>query len=126
MVSNEEIRRNLGEKRLHPDRPYSDRIKDLSGDKTVPSEELKRKYAERMGNKKKGYLVCESCGGYYELQKGESLEDFDRCQCGGDLTYYASLNEIEKQIQTKICSKCGTKNIDTAQFCQECGTKLVN
>ena len=53
MVSNEEIRRRLAEKRLHPDRPYSDRIKDLSGDKTVPSEELKRKYAERMGNKKR-------------------------------------------------------------------------
>jgi ribosomal protein L40E len=75
---------------------------------------------------KKGYLVCESCGGYYELQKDESPENFESCQCGGDLTYHASLKEIEKRSQTKICSKCGTKNIDNAKFCQKCGTKLVN
>jgi hypothetical protein len=33
------------------------------------------------------YLVCEECGGYYELQKGESTDDFDVCQCGGKLGY---------------------------------------
>ncbi|HEX7467539.1 MAG TPA: hypothetical protein VF324_02980 [Methanobacterium sp.] len=33
------------------------------------------------------YLVCENCRGYYELQKGESVEDFDACQCGGKLRY---------------------------------------
>lgn len=102
MVSNDEISRRLAEKRSHPNRPYSDRIKDLSGDKTVPSDALKRKYSERMGIKKKGYLVCDKCKGYYELHKDESPDDFGSCQCGGDLTYYTSLNEIEKQIQTKI------------------------
>ena len=94
-------------------------------DSTASSEELKKKYSERM-EIKKGYLVCDKCKGYYELHKDESPDDFGSCQYGGDLTYYTSLNEIEKQIQTKICSKCGTKNIETAQFCQECGTKLVN
>jgi hypothetical protein len=28
--------------------------------------------------------VCDKCGGYYELEKGESPEDFsDECECGG-------------------------------------------
>ncbi|MBP2045930.1 hypothetical protein J2756_001168 [Methanobacterium aggregans] len=34
-----------------------------------------------------GYLVCKNCGGYYKLQPGESPDDFDRCQCGGELEY---------------------------------------
>jgi len=44
--------------------------------------------------KHEGYLVCESCGGYYELQSGESPEDFsDVCECGGELLYKMSLEE---------------------------------
>jgi hypothetical protein len=35
----------------------------------------------------RGYLECEKCGGYYELQPGESPKDFEKCQCGGDLKY---------------------------------------
>ena len=34
-----------------------------------------------------GYLVCNECNGYYELQKGESLEDFESCECGGSLSF---------------------------------------
>ena len=33
------------------------------------------------------YLECDNCGGYYKLEDGESLEDFDGCQCGGKLNY---------------------------------------
>ncbi|MBZ2166518.1 DUF4013 domain-containing protein [Methanobacterium spitsbergense] len=33
------------------------------------------------------YLEYENCGGYYRLEDGESLEDFDACQCGGKLNY---------------------------------------
>jgi hypothetical protein len=40
-----------------------------------------------------GYLVCENCGGYYKLQKGESPEDFDKCQCGGKLKYVDDLDK---------------------------------
>ena len=40
-----------------------------------------------------GYLVCEKCGGYYKLQKEESPEYFENCQCGGKLVYVDSLNE---------------------------------
>ena len=31
----------------------------------------------------KEFLVCKKCGGYYELQPGESPDDFDKCECGG-------------------------------------------
>ena len=33
----------------------------------------------------KKLILCKKCGGYYELQNGESLRDFERCQCGGEL-----------------------------------------
>lgn len=39
-----------------------------------------------------GYLVCKDCGDYYELQPGETANDFDRCQCGGKLIYRKHLN----------------------------------
>ncbi|MBW4257556.1 zinc ribbon domain-containing protein [Methanobacterium sp. YSL] len=38
--------------------------------------------------KEKRFLVCNKCGGYYELQKGESPDDFSQeCDCGGHLEY---------------------------------------
>jgi len=44
--------------------------------------------------KHEGYLVCESCGGYYKLQPGESPDDFsDTCECGGELVYKTNLEE---------------------------------
>lgn len=36
---------------------------------------------------KEGYLVCEECGGYYELKTGESPQDFAACECGGKLKH---------------------------------------
>ncbi len=40
------------------------------------------------------YLICERCGGYYQLQEGERVEDFsDECECGGKLFYTESLPE---------------------------------
>ncbi|MDZ4172638.1 MAG: zinc-ribbon domain-containing protein, partial [Methanobacteriaceae archaeon] len=38
-----------------------------------------------------GYLICEDCSGYYELQKRESPEDFDECSCGGKLVFSRNL-----------------------------------
>ena len=38
-----------------------------------------------------GYLICEKCNGYYELQEGESLEDFEACECGGNLKFIQEL-----------------------------------
>ncbi len=35
---------------------------------------------------KERYLVCNTCRGYYQLQKGEDPGDFsDECECGGKL-----------------------------------------
>lgn len=35
-----------------------------------------------------GYLVCDKCNSYYELQKGESPDDFtSECECGGKLEF---------------------------------------
>jgi hypothetical protein len=42
-----------------------------------------------------GYLICDKCGGYYELQPGEKPEDFsNECECGGELIYSDSLDVI--------------------------------
>lgn len=37
-----------------------------------------------------GYLICDKCGGQYELKDGESPDDFDKCECGGKLNYSES------------------------------------
>jgi hypothetical protein len=34
-----------------------------------------------------GYLECDNCRGYYELQDGESPEEFNECECGRKLLY---------------------------------------
>ena len=43
-----------------------------------------------------GYLSCKKCGGFYELEEGESPEDFDLCSCGGELEYKSSPNEQKR------------------------------
>jgi Family of unknown function (DUF5518) len=50
------------------------------------------------------YLICNKCGGYYELKEGESLEDYEGCECGGQLKYSPSIltgNESEDYISDK-------------------------
>lgn len=42
------------------------------------------------------YLVCEKCRGYYELQEGESKDEFEFCQCGGNLKYINSIEDIDE------------------------------
>jgi hypothetical protein len=91
MVSNDEIKRRLSEKR-------SGKIKkDLAEDPTPSSEEIKEKFRSKLKSPKveDGYLVCEKCWGYYKLQPGESPEDFDYCECGGKLRYTENLNDIK-------------------------------
>lgn len=44
-----------------------------------------------------GYLVCERCGNYYELQGGEFPEDYtNECDCSGKLVYQESLDAPKK------------------------------
>lgn len=82
----------------------------------VSNEEI----SQRLRNKREGkslnsFLVCNKCGGYYELQPGESWKDFDtECECGGQLVQsatgslipsgeeYLSEEEYEDQYNTFI------------------------
>ena len=48
------------------------------------------------------YLICEKCGGYYELQEGEKVEDFsDECECGGKLHYTDSIPDLDYSIDSE-------------------------
>ncbi|WP_052374199.1 nuclease-related domain-containing protein [Methanobacterium sp. SMA-27] len=41
-----------------------------------------------------GYLICDKCEGNYELQPGESPDDFDlTCNCGGKLKVHNSFDD---------------------------------
>jgi hypothetical protein len=53
----------------------------------VSNDEINLKLRnKREGKSLNGYLVCNNCGGYYELQPGESWKDFNtECECGGQL-----------------------------------------
>lgn len=46
------------------------------------------------------YLICNHCDSYYELENGESPEDFDlQCECGGQFEYYAHKYEYYKKLK---------------------------
>jgi hypothetical protein len=77
-----------------------------------------------------GYLICENCGGYYELQPGESPDDFtDVCACGGKLIYSESLEGAEEDFKesetTVTCPHCGTENPEDRKICQSCKRFIV-
>jgi hypothetical protein len=61
------------------------------------------------------YLICKKCDGYYKLQEGESLEDFEECECGGELIQVDSLNipynteRVKTIIETFSKDKQATK-----------------
>ena len=88
-----------------------------------------------------GYLLCDKCQGNYELQPGESPDDFsDKCQCGGNLKYVESLgfdsepeedtnkeepkveNEETKKENPKV--KEDAKKEDSSKYCPTCGQPL--
>ena len=49
-----------------------------------------------------GYLVCERCGGCYELKPGESPEDFEKCECGGTLHFVEKLDQnVENPVKNR-------------------------
>lgn len=54
--------------------------------KMVSNNEISEMLTNKREGKALNYLVCNHCGGYYELQPDESAEDFDLvCECGGCL-----------------------------------------
>lgn len=71
------------------------------------------------------YLICEICGGYYQLMDGESISDFDSCQCGGKLYIVEEEDEIEIQSLKITCKNCGNETTVETAFCSECGQILI-
>jgi hypothetical protein len=55
------------------------------------------------------YLVCENCGGYYELKNGELADNFEKCECGG------KLNFVEKIDPNSFMSKTEKSDIDKTE-----------
>lgn len=50
---------------------------------------------EKLININGGYLVCNKCGYSYQLQPGESPDDFvEQCQCGNKLIFRKDLNKV--------------------------------
>jgi hypothetical protein len=72
------------------------------------------------------FVICEECSGYYELQEGESPDDFEACQCGGNLKYVEKQpQKVEEYDKPKlICSNC-LKESEDGVFCPSCGGNLI-
>ena len=94
------------------------------------------------------FIICDECGGFYELEKGESLEDFESCLCGGSLSYaeptprgmkkttknihnnnqtlscQTSNHQTSNHVSENICPLCGQINKVKTRFCSKCGKIL--
>ena len=46
-----------------------------------------------------------ACGGYYKFHEGESVEDFDTCQCGGSIRYDNSIREVFRHDEASNISQ---------------------
>ncbi len=53
----------------------------------------------KIENRNNGYLVCNSCKGYYKLKDDEFFEDFEECECGNTLEYYPNI-EIPEILES--------------------------
>lgn len=73
------------------------------GVQMVSNQELKEILQEkRTGSNIKGYLVCDTCKGSYELQPGEKPGDYSsECECGGRLTYNRNISASNKDTKLK-------------------------
>ena len=80
--------------------------RDIENDSLKPVENL-------------GFMVCDLCNGTYELDEEESPEDFDKCQCGGNLYHISNLEELNDLKKT--CSMCGFLNSYNSEKCYNCG-----
>ena len=75
------------------------------------------------------YLICEKCGGYYELKEGERPEDFKCCECGGNLKYVQNFGahfdeELDPINEFNICPDCGNETPSGEKYCKSCGKMI--
>jgi uncharacterized membrane protein len=75
--------------------------------------------------KVKWYIKCRSCNGYYQLEKGESLDDFESCTCGGELEYSGTGYKTDKKEKGKGWFKKFKKDEKKAEFKKE-KSKSIN
>lgn len=91
----------------------------------VSNKEIKQGIQDKHGEKNsEGYLICSECRGWYQLQEGESFEDFESCECGGKLKHSKKTRSIEENFI--VCPNCATKQNESAVFCKKCGKSLKN
>ncbi|MEN6592187.1 MAG: hypothetical protein ABFC12_02955 [Methanobacterium sp.] len=48
------------------------------------------------------YLFCEKCWGYYQLQPGESREDFESCRCDGTLIEMENIGDLLNNLESDL------------------------
>ena len=87
MVSHEEIKKKLESKRK--------KDKELSHQNENIKSDNDQKMTSDTGNK--GFLFCSECNGYYELQEGESIDDFESCECGNKLEYVDKIEDMKNK-----------------------------
>ena len=73
------------------------------------------------------YVICEDCNGYYKLEEGESLEDFEACRCGGRLRYaednFMSKEKPKRKKKSLEGKKSKKPKAGEPQYivCEKCG-----
>ncbi len=90
-------RANTGKKRLEKlmkDEGIDEELKKFKKETNETISEFIQNFEKKpvKQEEKNGYLICEKCNGYYELQPGESLDDFETCECGGKLKNVGTIN----------------------------------
>lgn len=131
MVSNNEINKKLEEKQesINSDNINTEYTKTDNGQFNIiciscgAGNNSNSIFCSECGSpmeiKKTGYVVCNSCYGIYELQENETSEEFENCQCGGDLTFIQYIKELE--TLNKKCPICDYTNHYSVKRCENCG-----
>ena len=80
-------------KKLLKDEGIDEEITKLLNNTNVKISGFLNSFEKKLNTKKEetGYLICDKCRGYYKLEEGESLDDFESCECGGNLKFTEEL-----------------------------------
>jgi hypothetical protein len=64
------------------------------------------------------YIICRNCGLSYELEEGESIDDFESCNCGGKLYYSEDGLNISKESKKALLDDIISERIYKRKFKQ--------